>query len=325
MKSELMTPNNIKKYLSGVLEAELTLYTYDKTVEKLRTKRGYYPTQIRVSAPKKRQARGIFTDNSCAFGVCAVIFGIIAAIIGFFMNNSGGFFGFIGGAIMAVVYFFIGGAVGFGVGLVIDFIYGAVKSSKDRAAANEEYQHALALNEMVKDDAAVTVKRNAVVLKSIDKEISSLTAARAKTAANLKQFYSIGILPPDYRNIYAVSSIYGYFTDGRTQSLGFNPKTGDQGAFNIYQNERRLDKIIYNTEEIIRRLDEVIHTQRELAQGLSRVNKSISSMNASMDAHLKKITATTQNIASCQAITAYNTAVAARELELMNWMHIWRV
>ena len=116
------------------------------------------------------------------------------------------------------------------------------------------------------------------------------------------------------------------FTDtkGRTHCLQFNENTGDQGAYNIYESERRLDQIITNTEEILVRFDQVILYQQDLAIGLRDAMGKVDALCGNVNTQLKRIQGSVSNIERSQGVIAYNSECAARELEFMNWMAVWR-
>ncbi len=157
--------------------------------------------------------------------------------------------------------------------------------------------------------------------RKLNREIQRMNDRLSKSRRNLTELYRYNILESEYRNIYAVSSIYGYLKKGRTKSLVFNDKTGDQGAYNIYENERRMNIIITNTEEIINRLDAVVQNQYDLAQGLRNAEKKINSMCSDINRFMDNTQSSLSSIQECQSIIAYNSARATRELEYLNWMH----
>ena len=144
----------------------------------------------------------------------------------------------------------------------------------------------------------------------------------SESQQRLNEIYGYNILFPDYRNICAVSSIYGYLQKGRTCSLAFNEQTGDQGAYNIYEYEMRMNLIITNTQEILNRLDEISVNQYELAEGLRKANSRIDLLCSSVNRHIKNTSQSLSEMQRCQSIIAYNTEQSQKQLEFINWLHL---
>ncbi len=307
-----LTGESLKKYLHCLLETELNVYIQKELISNM--------TCTYNSLGKKRSIRKPKLENDdIPYLPIMVIVGIIGGIIVGLINSipeaSGGFWNFIGAIltfiVTAIVYFFI---TGIGIGGVISLIIFFINKSQRHAKYKDDM--ADYNDDLKKDENRVErEKKKACALLT---EINAAKKRLSEAEANLKKMYSYNVLSYDYRNIYAVSSMYGYLEKGRTRCLGFDPLTGDQGAYNIYENECRLDLIITNTEEIIRKLDTVIDNQYYLANGLSRANNTISKLSSSVDQTINSLS----NIERCQEVIAYNSAQSRKELEFLTWMTI---
>ena len=130
----------------------------------------------------------------------------------------------------------------------------------------------------------------------------------ADSRRKLREIYSYDILATKYRNIVAVASIYEYLKDGRTHSLDINGS--DEGAYNKFEREIRLNKIITNTDIIIQKLDVVIENQQELASVMSSATKSIDKLVSSTD----KLNASVE-------LSNYRQEQISNELHYMNMMN----
>ncbi len=313
-----MTPDELLKYLNGCLESELSIYTLENTINQLYRQYNYLGSKKSFRAPDKKKSDIIELFFSIA-PTSGVICGIIQAIAAFICEFDGGFFDFFVAAFVAVVlavFAFLG------CGAIIGVVGAIITHVKQKKQYEQDYKSALAkYNKDIKNDnARVTLEKHKK--KALGAEIQALEECLARSKRHLSQMYSYHVISPDYWNICAVSSFYGYFSKGRTQCLQFNPKTGDQGAYNIYETERRLNKIITNTQEIIKRLDEVINNQYDLAYGLQKAAQRIESLCGSVNSHMNRISNTLNSIDRCQSVIAYNSEIAARELEFANWMRI---
>ncbi len=313
-----MTSQEIKKYLNSVLDIELNIYIQEETL--LRMTNTYNDLGIKKNIPKPVKQipyTDIFSVMFSAGIIVGLISGIVGAIVEFVSNT--GFSAFFNAVIGFVAYGFIGLLAGaFTLGSLVAFF----KSRTAKENSNKNYR-----SQCDEYDMAIAKDRQRVTTELLQKnrlgnEIKRMQDILNNSRKTLSTLYSYNILNRDYRNIYAVASIYGYFEKGRTASLGFNQSNGDQGAYNIYENERRLNLIITNTQEIINKMDTVIQNQYELASGLQEAENKISNLCSGVSNFIYSAENSLKEIEKCQRITAYNSERAARELEYLNWMHI---
>ena len=316
-----MTLEEIKKYLACAFEMELDVYIQENIIVRMKNtsaKLGLY------TAIYKPQRKANNTDISEYMLGAGVIIGLICAVVVAiveFCTSGGGF----GAVILCVIAGIIYGAIGLIVGgLTIGTIFGLIARKLRSNEIEQEYQSSMAEYKKKIDKDNRRVNKEKLQKQALDNEIKAMQVSLKQTRQNLKKIYSYNILNPDYHNIYAVSSIYGYFVKERTKSLSFNEQTGDQGAYNIYEYERRMNKIIMNTEEILNKLDEVIHNQYKLVSGLQKANRQISSLCSGVSSFMEKASDSLQSIERCQSIAAYNSERTRRELEFMTWMQLYR-
>ena len=89
-----------------------------------------------------------------------------------------------------------------------------------------------------------------------------------------------------FRNLVAVSQIYEYILSGRCTELG-----GFQGAYNLYEQETRMDIVIMQLDDIYEELEEIKENQYMLYDAICQTNYMLS------------------QIADDAAVAAYNTEV----------------
>lgn len=315
-----VSTEEIKKYLSGVFELEINKYIQERTIANIEQK--YYSLGRRRNISKPAFEKAKFTESfGTGFYIGAPICAVLAAIVAFILEFEGTFWTFIGSAIMAVIYAALGAVIGgLPLGLIISFFIH--KAAKRKIKSQNEAGLKSYSNSINKENSRIN--RETGQKEVLKRELDVLRECYSRTKSNLQKAYSYNILEPDYRNIYAVSSIYGYIKKGRTQTLTFNSNTGDQGAYNIYEQERRLDIIITNTDEILRRLDDVINNQYELANGLRQANTKINSLCNNVNNHMERIRGSVERIETSQSVIAYNSERAANELAFLNWMNCIR-
>lgn len=129
----------------------------------------------------------------------------------------------------------------------------------------------------------------------------------------LQSLYGLGVIHPKYRNLAAISSIYEYFDTGRVTTL-----EGVNGAYNLYESEYRLDRIITNLDIVISNLQGIREAQYYLFNALSDANNRIAKLT-----HLSQLSLdiSKQNQQTSEII-AYNTQVTASNTAALKWFAI---
>lgn len=314
-----MKETDLKKYLAGVFSIELNIYTLTETIQALTKQYNALAIRKKISVPIRGEPEVSLFECMIAAGLpIGILVGIIDLIIEW--NRANGFFYYIASVIAAMIYAAAGMVAG---GILLGIVLWCIRRKHKEKQLEEEFQRKVQQYdaEVTKQNARMSNER--AKQKVLAREITSLEDRLAQSKENLSRAYSYQILAPEYRNIYAVSSIYGYLLRGQTHSLQFNEETGDQGAYNIYETQRRLDRIITNTDEILVRLDHVMDCQRDLVLGLQEASRKIESLCGNVNAQLKRITGSVANIEQCTQIASYNSQRAADELAFLNWMAIW--
>jgi len=235
-----------------------------------------------------------------------------------YCSSSVGFWYFLGAVIVAILFAIVGFVVG---GLVIGGIWGGVELCQElkkvdavNAKNEKKYQAAL-------ENDRRRVKNEKLQKERLLTEMDRMERMILDSKEELRRVYAYGILHPDYQNLCAVSSIYGYLQKGRTQGLTFNDVTGDQGAYNIYEYERRMNLIIVNTQEVLRRLDEIRTHQYELSEGLQAANARVDALCKGVSRHIKSTDGRLERMEQCAEITAYQAEKANQQLEFISWLH----
>ena len=129
---------------------------------------------------------------------------------------------------------------------------------------------------------------------AIDTALSPLTEA-------LKDVYGLNMVYGKYRNFVAYSSFYEYFDSGRCEML-----TGVDGAYNIFEQEIRMDRIIYRLDIIVLQLNQIQKNQYKLYCELCVANDRIAVLTEEVHAGFVEVSAR-------QNILAYEVDVAANQ------------
>ena len=140
------------------------------------------------------------------------------------------------------------------------------------------------------------------------KNQESTKSVYENTERTLKQYYDRNILFAKYRNLIAVSSIYEYLQSGRCSTL-----EGYEGAYNIFENELRLNLIVTKLDDIIYRLDSIRDNQYMLYDAINRGNHTSEYLLQSLE-----------KIGDNGAVSAYNSSINAQNTEFLKWVEFLR-
>lgn len=154
-------------------------------------------------------------------------------------------------------------------------------------------------------------------IKSIlDNEIAEIEDLLKKTFAARNELYAYDIVFGKYRDVVALSSFYEYLMSGRCTSL-----TGADGAYNIYESEIRMNRVIAQLDTVISSLEEIKQNQYMMYQEMRSISASLQSLNTTMDKALTSIQGIEANTTSMNGylehisknsdVIAHNTAVTA--------------
>lgn len=159
-------------------------------------------------------------------------------------------------------------------------------------------------------DIATPEKVKHVLLKE---EIATAEELLKKFYKAQSQMYSYGILFEKYRNFVAVSSFFEYISSGRCETL-----EGADGAYNLYENEIRMNMVIGQLNQVIESLEEIKQNQYMIYSAIQETNSQLSKLNSSMGSvisTLSSISADTSDMKSYMSKIADNTEVIAYNTE----------
>lgn len=184
-------------------------------------------------------------------------------------------------------------------------------AEQTNAYREEKYQQALAqypIDVQNEEDAYQQALRLAGYY---DQLIAQQEKKLADTRRLLQEAYDKGLLYGKYRNFVAVCSICEYLESGRCSELG-----GPDGAYNLFEQEIRMNLIITQLGLIISELDEIRENQAMLYDAISTGNRLTSQLIERTNESIRLGEYNAQQ----NAITAYNTQQTAREVSFSNWM-----
>ncbi|MCL2397977.1 MAG: hypothetical protein FWC93_07935 [Defluviitaleaceae bacterium] len=314
---------NMLKYLQSVLELEKNVYVLEKAAARIHSQTNYTVTPLnkRSSTPKEPEKVGF--GVSVAMALISMFWGVVwGALIGApiglvvaWIRTGRLFVGFFTTLFSATGWMHIGiaTAIGAGAGIVIGIIFAlwgiANNNNKQNfEAAKRKYSSDLA---KAKEKYHEELDEKANLL-----EYSSATRYKLEqTRQTLDKLYGLNIIHPQYRNIVAVASFYQYFDTGRCMML-----EGHEGAYNLYENERRMDMIITQLNVVVTQLNKIRNTQYALYEAICEANRRLEDITQDSQLAMSYAKATAEN----SEIIAYNSHVAAKNTEFLSWMEVWK-
>ncbi|MBO4979127.1 MAG: hypothetical protein J6D16_01825 [Clostridia bacterium] len=147
----------------------------------------------------------------------------------------------------------------------------------------------------------------------VQKEIKTVEDLLKKFYEARNHMYSCGVLFEKYRNFVAVSSLYEYLTSGRCDSL-----TGPHGAYNLYESEIRMNRVIEQLNMVIESLEAIKQNQFIIYSAIQDTNLQLNRLNGTTKqvfSALETINSKMTNMESYLDEIADNTAVIAYNTE----------
>ena len=246
-----------------------------------------------------------------------------------------------------VIFLVTGGACA--VGVFISEVYRMARERSQLSEEKDKYNQAKQRyeGELLRYDLAVGKYKTEMetyklkicnemnpILKVLDEEIDCMQRKKSQTREALDSGYRLGVISQEYRGFIPVCSFFQYLNSGRCYSL-----QGPDGAYNKYEEEKRLALIITQLSEIGGTLDEInrnvnkirenqfmlFSAIKENTQSLHRIEDNVEKMSdeiktgfsgvastlGSIDRHLDEITRNS-------AVSAYANMQSERELHYMN-------
>lgn len=296
-----MTYENLKAYVKNVYELESSLYQQRQLGRQLQ-----YEINIRYNYSgdtrplKKREYKTDFLELfkvSLSLAMIGGIIGIVLACdeIGILPTNL-----WIAFPIFGLLVFPI---------WELDIVYKIKHSNAEVDRENKE---------IAKHNAQLCTKmrKQADVIQT---ELDQVNNSIAQTLHTLDIYYQMNIIAPKYQhNLIAISSFHEYLTLERTHSLTFNP--GDSGAYNIYENELRLNVIIGKLDDIIDRLDQIKSNQYSLYQAIQSSNRTSNQILQAARQSSQRLEAIENN----SVISAYNSVLTESNTRYLKWAEMFK-
>lgn len=282
-----LNTQELKDYLFHVRDLELSCYKQRQFIDRLydlANQAGNPNLSQRVIYEKQEK----LTDE-IGMTLSFTLFSIPWCIVGSF------FFGGLLAAPLLLLIVFIG--------TIIWRIFDRKKVKKSNLEAHKANSEIEKKNQTIKSNAAVQ-------LRMINSQIAKSRESLRSTEQTLERFYAKNVVYQKYRGLVPIMMFCEYIDSGRCTGL-----SGHEGAYNIYENEIRLNIIIVKLDNIIRRLDEIRDNQYMLANMLQQTNRELGQLSKMAVEQLRSL----DQIEANTTVASYYSGISAMNTTYLAW------
>lgn len=160
-----------------------------------------------------------------------------------------------------------------------------IKEENDQLYRNSYSAYTRYVDQIKSDYTEYLAKRKLEIElfnESLDNEKQMAQAELERTESVLNDLYNLRrndvlCIHPDYRGLYSISIIYGYFEKGRCFCL-----TGHEGAYNLYEEEKRQGIIMNKLNNLEQGMKNLNATTYYVSKTLESCNELLKQLNVSM-------------------------------------------
>lgn len=299
---------NLKEYMQRVYMLEKSRYEQHMLVEKLQqrlenAKRPQYYAKVKA----KKES---FFFNVFVLLFITVITTVLGAIVGSVLALIIEFVGTILFEFdeqmvekICVIIALLCGLAGAVIGVSL-----AISGIKDD---HRKYKKAKAHNQNVEIQNQIIQNNAPKIISSIKGQVEKARSNLAVTEAVLRSYYEKNIIFPKYRGLVPVAMFYEYLASGRCTQL-----EGHEGAYNIFEQEVRMNLILTKLDDIIDRLDSIERNQYMLANAVREGNRKADQIYRQISSCADQL----QSIDNNSTIAAYYSGISALNTTYMAWI-----
>lgn len=312
-----MELNDLKEYMGIVVDLEKSIFMQNNLINNLTNKISTLAIPKQFTMPVEPVA----LKNTNNIGCISIILIIASCFYVIKMELW-----------WAALYIF------FAISLVVSIFGGmcdVLKQNEKYTSEKRKYDNDFAeYQEKIQQDAERVNKEYKEKI-FLEQNLHEITERRNQTQQVLERVYSLNIIYPKYRNLTMICSIYEYFISGRCSTLGENERTGSKGAYNILEEEIRLNRIIAGIDMVIKNLEAIKTSQYILYDAINQSNQRLNVINSGIEqlsGQLERYDATQERnsqsledyiqvLQRYSALNVYNTECIEKELNYMNRMN----
>lgn len=298
-----MNTANLTEYLSILVDMEKNIDLQNRLIASINYKMNQldseqmeYGKEPMPPTEEKKSSSGIILIGS------GFLF-----LFGLFLAGSGS-----SGQVVGALFMFIG--------LVI-FIAGQLGNTSRNEQINAQWKQYGQEKEEYEKAAASWQTRREVLLVNL----RELEQKNEQSKKALQDMYSLNVIFPKYRNFVMLCSLYEYLSSGRCMAL-----EGHEGAYNLLEQEMRMDLIITKLDRAILQLDEIRSNQFALYSVVQESNHQFVKLLSSTEQMVNslqmmrlqgdELNARIADLQKNSELAAYQSECTKKELHYMNRM-----
>ena len=303
---ESVSLKDLKTYLKKVRDLEAMKYEQEGYVTFLSNK--LYDVQNPDLHELKEYNESNFSlqhengeHQSEGYGLGALCGAGVGVLVGGASNTWGGFLG--------------GGILGLVLGLICIKINHKKKKKEYLERVLQEKNQIQKENEELQKQNMAIIGTSELQKSIISAELSLAEKEYAETCCSLKNYYDTDVIYGKYRGLVPVTMFCEYIESGLCDGL-----TGPNGAYRLYEEHIRMDRIIVQLDTVIARLNEIRDNQYMLANLISECQNELVSLKGVVNRQVDAL----QSIDSNTRMAAYHAQVAADNSEFQKWYTIFQ-
>lgn len=281
-----MNTTDLKEYLEILIDMEQDINLQKRLINNIKNKISQIES-CQMQKHKEPTPPLEEVENSIVGSAIGPAFLIFLGFIFILSGSSGSVFGIF--MIVAGIMIFVAGRSG-------DIKKNEkVKAQWDRyKQEKEEYAQTIAYEKKQE-------KVNVIEKSVLQTNLQELEIKNEQSRQTLQELYSANIIFPKYRNLVMLCSLYEYLSSGICNKL-----EGHEGAYNLLEQEIRIDRIISQLDRVIERLDDIRGNQFTLYSAIQKSNQQFT----------KILESTEQMVDSLQKIQVQGNELNSRIAEL---------
>ncbi len=321
MGDRVLALQDLKTYLKNVKDLEVICYQQARLVNTLKQIPGITQKEIadledksekldmdiQITKDFQRPFERV-ADTFRALGM-SLLYGVIVGLIGGAVGFVIWLISLLFGSGASISTFLFWGVI---IGFALTFIILEIVFERENSHAVKSLPKELdGYNEQKQEVMALLASKKANLTTSIPIAISEAEKHYQQSLNNLDMYYKAGVIYPKYRGIVPVTTIYEYIESGRCTVL-----EGHEGAYNLYENELRMNLIIGKLDDISSKLDQIADNQRLLVQEIQESNRKMDAISQSVYSSLDKL----DEIGNNTELSAYYSRISASNTSYMAWL-----
>lgn len=285
-----METAELLKYLSIIVELEKSKYTQEETIKRLNGNISSYKREYETNtALNKKVDAAASVDNTQNIVVDTSGKGIMHFMV-YYVGCLGAALGVAVYQltkiwVLAILFGIVGAVIGGSIPVAV--WKNILKKRRERAVIQINRGNRADIE--LKQNRELRNKEITAILPKLTAENKTMQETYNLTCLALKQCYDVGIIPVKYRSFVPVCMFYDYILNKRTYSLERNPDKFDEGAINMYENERKQDIIIDKLNIMINNLEAIRNNQAMMYNAIQEGNRKTHTLLNKINSNVTKV------------------------------------